>query len=162
MIQLDALPYIDPPLSKDMREYVEGLIDEEMNRFEPEDYLSDMPMPQVEVSKMIRNEMERVAAGRAPPPLDRSRFDLAPPARDDEQNLMQWNKATNNAKAQYAHQLVRQQNLEMLSNYGKDTWLDTNKNLISMGKEIDGEIESAKNKIQELNQYRRHKQKVCK
>eukprot|EP01060_Flectonema_neradi_P007697 TRINITY_DN15404_c0_g1_i2.p1 TRINITY_DN15404_c0_g1~~TRINITY_DN15404_c0_g1_i2.p1 ORF type:complete len:203 (+),score=37.00 TRINITY_DN15404_c0_g1_i2:49-657(+) len=159
MIQLDALPYIDAPPSQEMRTYIEGLIEEEMSRFEPGDYLLDMPMPHVEVSTMIKDEMERVAAGRACVPLDRSRFDLSHPAKEDENNAMAWNKCIANAKAQYNHQIIRQQNLDLLSTYGKDTWLETNKNIIAMGNQLDTEIEAAKKKIQELNQYRRHKQK---
>eukprot|EP01060_Flectonema_neradi_P007696 TRINITY_DN15404_c0_g1_i1.p1 TRINITY_DN15404_c0_g1~~TRINITY_DN15404_c0_g1_i1.p1 ORF type:complete len:145 (+),score=22.92 TRINITY_DN15404_c0_g1_i1:96-530(+) len=92
-------------------------------------------------------------------PLDRSRFDLSHPAKEDENNAMAWNKCIANAKAQYNHQIIRQQNLDLLSTYGKDTWLETNKNIIAMGNQLDTEIEAAKKKIQELNQYRRHKQK---
>ncbi|KAJ9472072.1 Pre-mRNA-splicing factor spf27 [Diplonema papillatum] len=158
-VLMDALPYVDIRPTPQQREAVEALIAEEMAKFQPTDYLEHMPVPSVKVSKLVEEEMARVAQGRPLPPLDRSRFELRPPSSDYSQDLGRWTKSIQNAQAQYEHQVIRQQNLELLIDHGKEGWLARNKALEQEVKHTGEAVVGVKRKIDELNAYRKSKQK---
>eukprot|EP01063_Lacrimia_lanifica_P041632 TRINITY_DN9766_c0_g1_i1.p1 TRINITY_DN9766_c0_g1~~TRINITY_DN9766_c0_g1_i1.p1 ORF type:complete len:237 (+),score=90.82 TRINITY_DN9766_c0_g1_i1:68-712(+) len=159
-IQVDALPYVDPPMTKKLREQVNQMIEDEMQAFQPPDYLAALAVPQAPyVSALLAAEMERVAQGRASEPLDMSRFEIVPPSEQDEGDMGKWTKCIQNAQAQYMHQVVRETNLDLLTTCGKDAWLASNKNLEAQCGQYDQELAATQAKIEDVNQFRKHSQK---
>eukprot|EP01059_Diplonema_ambulator_P007855 TRINITY_DN17371_c0_g1_i1.p1 TRINITY_DN17371_c0_g1~~TRINITY_DN17371_c0_g1_i1.p1 ORF type:complete len:224 (+),score=64.83 TRINITY_DN17371_c0_g1_i1:56-673(+) len=158
-IQLDALPYIDPGMTAAQRQEIEAMIDDEMENFPEQDYLVHLPVPKQTISQMLNDEMMRVAQGKAPAPLDRSRYDIAPPKGANDGDMAAWTKAIQNAQAQYQHQVVRNTNLELLNEYGKDAWLGVNEQTKREVAQTEERIAAAKRKIDDLNSFRKHKQR---
>lgn len=56
---------------------------------------------------VLQHELERVRAGKAMEPLDTSRFHLAPPATNKQNDFAAWRQATDNAHSQLEHQYNR-------------------------------------------------------
>eukprot|EP01064_Diplonema_japonicum_P021773 TRINITY_DN3133_c1_g2_i1.p1 TRINITY_DN3133_c1_g2~~TRINITY_DN3133_c1_g2_i1.p1 ORF type:complete len:230 (+),score=50.65 TRINITY_DN3133_c1_g2_i1:74-691(+) len=158
-IQIDALAYIDPPLTKALREQIDQMIEEELATFPEGDYLQNLPLPESRVSSMVQDELQRVAQGRPPLPLDRSRYEVIPPAGSEDGDMAAWSKAISNAQAQYQQQVTRHTNLELLNDYGKDAWLSSNEETRSVSNQVEQQLEATKRKIEEVNTFRKHKQR---
>ena len=48
-VVLDALPYIDPKRSANLKSQVKFMVEEEMKSFEPVDYLAHLPLPETKL-----------------------------------------------------------------------------------------------------------------
>eukprot|EP01061_Rhynchopus_euleeides_P003396 TRINITY_DN12652_c0_g1_i1.p1 TRINITY_DN12652_c0_g1~~TRINITY_DN12652_c0_g1_i1.p1 ORF type:complete len:208 (+),score=81.31 TRINITY_DN12652_c0_g1_i1:323-946(+) len=159
-IQVDALPYADPPMTRGQRKTVEAMVDAEMATFPPGDYLASLPQPvEFEVSEMLRQEMARVEAQRPHPGIDRSRFEIVPPPEAQQQDLGAWTRAMQNAKTQLQHQELREENLRMLVDHGKDAWLAVNSQVKQRNEQVDTEMQETQDKIAQINAMRKNRQK---
>ena len=61
----------------------------------------------VQGHSVLQHELERVRAGKAMEPLDTSRFHLAPPTTNKQNDFAAWRQATDNAHSQLEHQYNR-------------------------------------------------------
>ena len=105
-VQVDALPYGDKAITRDMRESIEAMIDAEMRTFSAGDYLACLPAAQMpQVSEMLRQEMTRVEQNRPAQGIDRSRFEIVPPTDAHQQDMNAWTQSVQNARAQQQHQV---------------------------------------------------------
>eukprot|EP01062_Namystynia_karyoxenos_P064440 TRINITY_DN5737_c0_g1_i1.p1 TRINITY_DN5737_c0_g1~~TRINITY_DN5737_c0_g1_i1.p1 ORF type:complete len:205 (+),score=79.62 TRINITY_DN5737_c0_g1_i1:112-726(+) len=157
--EVDALPYVDPPLTEETRQEVERMIEEEMHTFVPDDYLAGRfpPVPPT-VSALIAAEYERVARGRPLQSIDRTRFELLPPAGPNRDDPARWALSARNAEVQLEHQRVRSENLELLNAYGKEAWLQHNRGVERCAAQMQQRRQGLKRQIDELNAARKREQ----
>jgi pre-mRNA-splicing factor SPF27 len=112
-----------------MRDVVNGLILEEMSRFEPPDYLSNTPLgaaisSATEVrSELIRAELERISRGEAMQKLDVSGYDrISAPSGSAAEDPEAWTSAVRRAEVAAEALSLRAINVELMSKYGPDAW----------------------------------------
>lgn len=69
------------------------------------DYLTDRPAPEASFDRsvFIRQELERIAAGKPMEPLDETRYACNKPAPKLQGDLQAWRTALNNLRAQQEH-----------------------------------------------------------
>ena len=168
-----------------MQEVVHGLIEEEMERMEPRDYVADRPLPTMRLNRdsIVQAELDRVAAKKPMPPLDLSRYAVEPPSGSDAEDPEKWKSAIANACAQIEHQhtryvgaqvrasfrskgcsllclawtscLRRLMNLELLQNLGSAPWLGSNKFLEDSNLYLHSVAEAARSESDSINAKRK-------
>lgn len=155
-----ALPYIDQHLENigQMKEYVNQLIQEEMNTFTPPDYLAHMPKPELEFidRTAIQTELKRLAARQPMKSIDKSRYRVDPPAPDSDEPT--WKAALDNAMAQAQHQELRLENVELLREYGPNQLKVQNDELEFIKNGMAAQHESLKRKTEAINKARKTEQ----
>ncbi|KAL6056804.1 Pre-mRNA-splicing factor SPF27 [Balamuthia mandrillaris] len=155
---IDALPYADP-FQEEERALALQLIEAEMRRFSPRDYLSHLP-PSVEPtfggSEILQAEYKRVASGLKMQPLDTQRYQVPKPS--DLNDPQQWRKAIANAEAQLEHQNQRLTNLNLLSQYGANAWLVHNGQVEGLQRRLQQQIAAVRQEINEVNRQRKTEQ----
>ncbi|KAG5177711.1 Pre-mRNA-splicing factor SPF27 [Tribonema minus] len=158
---VDALPYIDKEYDDPRtQEVVHGLIEEEMARFRPKEYLRDRAIGHYNLAfkkgSILAAELARVSKGVPMAALDQTRYEVRAPDGAKAEDLGAWRDAVRNAKAQLGHQYNRQLNLELLGNYGANAWLHHNKalagmesNMVATGKRLRDEADNINAQRQE-------------
>jgi len=123
---VDALPYIDTQLgSTEVAQQVKALIDEEMAHFEPRDYLSSLPAPElpfIEGDTMAK-EFARMEAGQPFQGIDTGRYKVDAPDGAEGQDHEVWKKQGDNLQMQLEYNRLRHTNLEMLERWGNKAWI---------------------------------------
>eukprot|EP01007_Sphenomonas_quadrangularis_P000703 NODE_1554_length_829_cov_155.142308_g1294_i0.p1 GENE.NODE_1554_length_829_cov_155.142308_g1294_i0~~NODE_1554_length_829_cov_155.142308_g1294_i0.p1 ORF type:complete len:226 (-),score=16.60 NODE_1554_length_829_cov_155.142308_g1294_i0:101-778(-) len=157
-VQIDALPYIDPPLTDKESAYVNFLVEEEMKTFKPVDYLARLPKPPINLSELLQAEMKRVESGVPLRALDETRFDIPEPRGADRADIARWRECMDNACAQLENQSLRFMNLELISDYGKQVWLDYNSYLLKCQAPFRTQLDSAKRTMEQINIQRKSDQ----
>jgi hypothetical protein len=123
---VDALPYIDTQLgSTEVAQQVKALIDEEMSHFEPRDYLSTLPEPELPflASDTMVKEFARIEAGQPFTGIDTGRYKVEAPDGADGQDHEHWKKQADNLNMQLEYNRLRCTNLEMLDRWGNKAWI---------------------------------------
>lgn len=123
---VDALPYIDTQLGQsEVAQQVKALIDEEMNLFEPRDYLASLPAPELPFmeGETMSKEFERLEAGQPFQGIDTGRYKVDTPEGEDAQNHELWKKQAENLQMQLEYNRLRFTNLELLERWGNKAWI---------------------------------------
>ena len=166
-IHLDALPYLDSEYDDPaVQAMVKKLIDEEMAKMEPRDYLAHLPPPPdlAQLGKSysattLATEMSRLAAGKEQTiSLDTTRLECRPPPPELARDSTAWRKTVDNTRAQLEHQHGRMDNLELLQQYGPQAWLQQNSALKSMRDVMVAKAEAARSATEEVNVKRKVRQ----
>ncbi|WIA40065.1 hypothetical protein OEZ86_013482 [Tetradesmus obliquus] len=185
---IDALAYIDP-LTPDVKQQVDKLIEEEMRRStkRPADYVKELPpVPPARFGghTMLQQEYERVRATQPMPPLDVTRYRLDPPPQNKANDYSAWlaasinahaqpalnNKAndysawlaaSNNAHAQLEHQLGRIANLELLLRFGANAWRAQVAFDEGLLKQSEATLQGLRKSIDQLNRERKLQQQAA-
>ena len=152
---LDALPYTELPLTEDEEMLVSQMIQEEIQNFEPQDYLSVFqPVP----------EERKIPASRGDDDegLDFEKYELDHPVFDDndsfEKRVEVWQDLIERAKIQIQHQSIRITNLQLLDQFGQTAWLDHLQELEKAKNVLKKILQTRQSQLTELNEERQRRQ----
>lgn len=156
---IDALSYIDN-ITKAERSEADELIKEELRRSNkrPSDYLATLapiPASKLQERPVLQSEYERVKAGKPLEPLDTTRFHLAPPPPNKQNDFGAWRKATDNAHSQLEHQYNRLLNLELLLRFGPNARRAHHKALEGHIHRLEREVEQLHSQRDSINRQRK-------
>jgi len=159
---IDALPYVDP-YNEAMKRQVDDLVQAEMRKFAPPNYLSQLPAPPVANFKgsLLESEFERMASGVQIQRLDISRYKVEPPPQSKRNDPEAWEHAVANAQAQLEHQYLRLTNLELLNNYGGNMWRMHNAQVEETQRNLSKILEQYKKEIEDINRQRKLEQEAA-
>jgi len=162
ILLLDSLPYIDEPY-EDQEEKINQLIEEEMQTFDPPNYLEKFPDIPLHFSNSVflETEYQRVRRGEKMMDLDTTRYQLDPPLTNKINDIQAWKQALQNAESQLEHQYLRLINLELLQTYGANAWKQYNDYLDRVHQRLQNLLEKEKQEIEKLNSQRKSEQNAC-
>lgn len=159
---VDALPYFDQGYDDPgVRETSLAMVEEECRRYRPtKNYLEHLPQISSTAfeTELMSKEFERIQNRQPMEPLSMKRYELPPPPPSKISELSAWQDSVENSMAQLEHQAVRAMNLELMLEYGCETWklyLDV---LTSMLANAQSYLEEIKKDIQDINWQRKEKQ----
>lgn len=159
---VDALPYFDQGYDDPgVRETSLAMVEEECRRYRPtKNYLEHLPQISSTAfeTELMSKEFERIQNRQPMEPLSMKRYELPPPPPSKISELSAWQDSVENSMAQLEHQAVRAMNLELMLEYGCETWklyLDV---LTSMLASAQAHLEEIKKDIQDINWQRKEKQ----
>lgn len=159
---VDALPYFDQGYEDPgVRETALAMVEEETRRYRPtKNYLEHLPPINTAAfeTELMRNEFERLQNRLPMEPLSMKRYELPPPPPSKISELTAWQDAVENSMAQLEHQAVRAMNLELMLEYGCETWKVYLDVLTSMLAKAQKQLENIKKEIQDINWQRKDKQ----
>lgn len=90
--------------------------------------------------------------------IDLERYDLPRPQGEDENRLVAWEAALDNARAQLEHQKTRIVNLQLLLKHGPTSWRAHNEVLSTMVGQIEGNLETLQGDVTHINKERKIEQ----
>ncbi|XP_062962255.1 pre-mRNA-splicing factor SPF27 isoform X1 [Cynocephalus volans] len=177
-VVVDALPYFDQGYeAPGVREAAAALVEEETRRYRPtKNYLSYLTAPDYsafeylrpqfstlallynQLTDIMRNEFERLAARQPIELLSMKRYELPAPSSGQKNDITAWQECVNNSMAQLEHQAVRIENLELMSQHGCNAWKVYNENLVHMIEHAQKELQKLRKHIQDLNWQRKNMQ----
>mmetsp|Transcript_29046 Transcript_29046/g.52912 ORF Transcript_29046/g.52912 Transcript_29046/m.52912 type:complete len:238 (+) Transcript_29046:77-790(+) len=123
---VDALPYIDTQLGQsEVAQQVKALIDQEMQLFEPRDYLGSLPEPTADIfaGDVLSQELQRLIASQPLSAIDVGRYEVKAPSGAEAQDVRSWKGAVDNVQRQLEYNRLRLANLELLSRWGNKAWV---------------------------------------
>lgn len=155
----DALPYVDV-ITADDRRQAEELIKEELKRSskKPSEYLAKfapMPSTRFEGHPVLQHEYDRVKAGKPLEPFDTSRFHLAQPPANKQNDFSAWRKATDNAHSQLEHQYNRLLNIELLLRFGSNARRHHNQSLEGHIHRLERDVQRLSEQQDSINKQRK-------
>uniref|UniRef100_A0AC35TZ04 Pre-mRNA-splicing factor SPF27 n=1 Tax=Rhabditophanes sp. KR3021 TaxID=114890 RepID=A0AC35TZ04_9BILA len=151
---IDALPYYDTNFADADRKMALELIEAECKIYKPKkNYLEKFGDANLEqfVTPRLKGEMERYERGEPMALLDFSKyenFDSEDITYNDKTELM---ADIRNAKAFLGHLQIKQTNIELLEQYGKDVCVNFNKSQQEQILKEDVELNVAKNNLMEVH-----------
>lgn len=161
-VVVDALPYFDQGYEDPgVRETALAMVEEETRRYRPtKNYLEHLAPINTTAfeTELMRNEFERLQNRLPMEPLSMKRYELPPPPPSKISELSAWQDAVENSMAQLEHQAVRAMNLELMLEYGCETWKVYLDVLTSMLAKAQKQLERIKKEIQDINWQRKDKQ----
>nr|CDS28174.2 pre mRNA splicing factor SPF27 [Hymenolepis microstoma] len=161
---VDALPYFDKGYDESGMKEANALLTEEMRRYRPtKNYLENFPSLNGPVStkfetEVMRTEYHRLANRLPMEMLSMKRYELPPPPTNKLGDLRAWQEAIENAHAQLEHQLVRLDNLELMTEFGSTAWKTYNEELEKILKKHEKDLLEVRRKVQEINWQRKQEQ----
>ncbi|XP_014667084.1 PREDICTED: pre-mRNA-splicing factor SPF27-like [Priapulus caudatus] len=161
-VVVDALPYVDHEYDEPgVREAALELVEEETRRYRPtKNYLDYLPTSNYEMfeTPVMKNEFERLSARLPMDILSMKRYELPQPPAGKTTDVAAWQECVQNSCAQLNHQAIRVANLEMMANYGTNSWKLYNSVLVNLVDKQQKHLQEVKKLIQEVNWSRKQDQ----
>ena len=159
---VDALPYIDQGYDEPgVREAALALVEEETRRYRPtKNYLEHLPPLNLSSfeTDLMKTEFERLNSRQPMDTLSMKRYELPPPPPGKMTDLQAWTECVENSEAQLEHQRTRIMNLDLMLDYGGESWKQYNDVLQEMLTRIQAQLTDVKQAIQEINWSRKDQQ----
>lgn len=161
-VLVDALPYFDQGYDDPgVRETSLAMVEEECRRYRPtKNYLEHLPPINLNAfeTELMNNEFERIQNRLPMEPLSMKRYELPPPPPSKISELSAWQDSVENSMAQLEHQAVRALNLDLMLDYGCETWKVFLEVITSMQAKAQARLQDIKKEIQDANWQRKSKQ----
>ncbi|CAF0785434.1 unnamed protein product [Adineta ricciae] len=161
-VVVDALPYYDGGYEETgVREAALSLVEDETRRYKPtKNYLEQLGQPlyhQFETD-IMKTEFERLSNRLPMEMLSMKRYELPTPPPGKQTDFQAWNECVENSYAQLEHQQTRILNLELMWDYGANTWKIYNTSLQNMLEQAQKQLLELRKQIQEINFNRKNEQ----
>lgn len=170
----DAIPLLDTEYNDPaVQAEVLKLIEAEMHEVPKRDYLKDLPYPKLQFasSPAFQAEYEKVksknkesnadtADYRMDGRLQMSRYDVAAPTGELEDDPQAWREAIINARAQHEYQQNRLLNLELELTHGESIWQAHSVSLERLVRSTAAAADSMERQKNELNSARLQSQRA--
>lgn len=161
-VVVDALPYIDQGYDEPgVREAALAMVEEETRRYRPtKNYLEHLPPLNLTAfeTEIMRNEFERMQQRLPMDVLSMKRYELPPPPAGKMTDIAAWNECVENSMAQLEHQATRICNLELMLDYGCESWKCYLELLVKCVSQAQKQLQILRKEIQEINWQRKETQ----
>ncbi|XP_055852163.1 pre-mRNA-splicing factor SPF27 [Episyrphus balteatus] len=159
---VDALPYIDHGYDDPgVRESALAMVEEECRRYRPtKNYLDHLPPLNTSAfeTKMMAYEFERIQNRQPMETLSMKRYELPPPSTGKLSELSAWQESIENSMAQLEHQWTRAMNLELMVEYGCESWKAYLEIFVALQAKAQNKLQEIKKEIQDVNWQRKQAQ----
>lgn len=156
---VDALPYFDQGYDDAARQEALALIKEEAKNLRPPStYLKDRPIKIEFETPLMSAEFERIAKQHQMEPLSMKRYELPAPPPNKLAELAAWQDSIENSMAQLEHQTIRGINLDLMLDYGCETWKIYLEVLTADLAKAQKRLDELKAEVNTVNQRRKDKQ----
>ena len=180
---VDALPYIDHGYDEPgVREAALAMVEEETRRYRPtRNYLDHLPALNLASfeTDLMRTEFERLSSRQSMDTLSMKRYELPTPPPGKMTDVQAWSEVrqlfflrliryldinmivlqcVDNSQAQLEHQRTRIMNLDLMLDYGGESWKVYNEVLQDMLNKTQAQLAEVKKNIQETNWARKNQQ----
>ncbi|XP_055903219.1 pre-mRNA-splicing factor SPF27 [Eupeodes corollae] len=159
---VDALPYIDHGYDDPgVRESALAMVEEECRRYRPtKNYLDHLPPLNTSAfeTKMMAYEFERIQNRQPMETLSMKRYELPPPSTGKLSELSAWQESIENSMAQLEHQWTRAMNLELMVEYGCESWKAYLEIFVALQAKAQNKLQEIKKSIQDVNWQRKQAQ----
>ncbi|XP_037948915.1 pre-mRNA-splicing factor SPF27-like [Teleopsis dalmanni] len=156
---VDALPYIDHGYDDTgVRESALAMVEEECRRYRPtKNYLDHLPALSTNAfeTKLMSTEFERIQNRLPMETLSMKRYELPPPAAGKLSEVTAWQESIENSMAQLEHQWVRAMNLELMLDYGIESWKAYLEVFVALQAKAQAQLQYLKKEIQDINWKRK-------
>ncbi|XP_023330381.1 pre-mRNA-splicing factor SPF27 [Eurytemora carolleeae] len=161
-VVVDALPYIDHGYDEPgVREAALAMVEDETRRYRPtKNYLEHLPalnLGSFETS-LMKKEFDRLAARQPMDTLSMKRYELPTPPAGKMTDVQAWTECVDNSMAQLEHQRTRILNLDLMLEYGGESWKIYNDVLQDLLNKVQTQLGEVKKEIQEVNWSRKNQQ----
>ncbi|XP_067628445.1 pre-mRNA-splicing factor SPF27 [Eurosta solidaginis] len=161
-VTVDALPYIDQGYDDiGVRESALAMVEEECRRYRPtKNYLDHLPPLNANAfeTKLMASEFERIQNRQPMETLSMKRYELPPPPSGKLSEVSAWQESIENSMAQLEHQWVRSMNLELMLEYGIESWKAYLEVISALQAKTIIQLQESKKKIQDINWQRKQAQ----
>lgn len=137
------------------------MVEEECRRFRPtKNYLDHLPPLNTTAfeTKLMQQEFERIQARLPMETLSMKRYELPPPTAGKLSEISAWQDAVENSMAQLEHQYVRAMNLELMLDYGIESWKAYLEMFVALQAKAQTQLQHLKKQIQDINWKRKQAQ----
>jgi len=159
---VDALPYIDHGYDEPgVREAALAMVEDETRRYRPtKNYLEHLPALNLGSfeTPLMKKEYDRLASRQPMDTLSMKRYELPTPPAGKMTDLQAWTECVDNSTAQLEHQRTRILNLELMLEYGGQSWKIYNDVLQDLLNRVQSQLNDVKKEIQEVNWARKNQQ----
>ena len=159
---VDALPYIDHGYEEPgVREAALAMVEDETRRYRPtKNYLDHLPPLNLNSfeTDLMKTEFERLSNRQAMDILSMKRYELPTPPPGKMTDVQAWSECVDNSEAQLEHQRTRIMNLDLMLDYGGESWKVYNEVLQDMLNKTQSQLADVKKNIQEINWSRKNQQ----
>lgn len=161
-VLVDALPYFDQGYDDPgVRETALAMVEEECRRYRPtKNYLEHLPTANLNAfeTEMMNTEFDRIQNRLPMEPLSMKRYELPQPPPSKISELSAWQESVENSFAQLEHQSVRVLNLELMVEFGCESWKEYLDVVVALQAKAQAALQDVKKEIQDVNWQRKTKQ----
>jgi len=125
-------------------------------------YLEHLPPLNISAfeTPMMKKEFDRLQARQPMETLSMKRYELPTPPAGKMTDVAAWNECVDNSLAQLEHQRTRTLNLELMLEYGGESWKVYNEVLVDLLNKVQAQLSEVKKEIQEVNWTRKNQQSM--